>query len=71
MSDKKSVNLEKSLGELEKLVEKLEGGDATLDQSLVLFEKGVSLYKDCKKELDKAEKKISKLTKSLKEEEID
>ena len=44
MSDKKAVNLEKSLGELEKLVEKLEGGEATLDESLVLFEKGVSLF---------------------------
>lgn len=70
MTDKKAINLEKSLNELEGLVEKLESGDSTLDQSLTLFEKGVSLYKDCKKELDKAEKKISKLTKSLKEEEL-
>lgn len=71
MTDKKTIKLEKSLGDLEKLVDKLEGGDSSLDQSLALFEKGVSLYKDCKKELDKAEKKISKLTKSLKEEELD
>lgn len=71
MADKKTINLEKSLGELESLVEKLEDGSSSLDQSLSLFEKGVSLYKDCKKELDVAEKKISKLTKSLKEEDLD
>lgn len=70
MTDKKTINLEKSLTDLEVLVEKLESGESSLDQSLTLFEKGVSLYKDCKKELDKAEKKISKLTKSLKEEEL-
>ena len=66
----KAKNFEISLEELEEVVGSLEDGKLDLDDSLVLFEKGVGLYKDCKGLLDKAEKKISKLSESLREEEI-
>ena len=52
------MSFEKALSELEETVEKLEKGDLSLDESLGLFEKGVSLAKFLRAELDKAEKKI-------------
>jgi exodeoxyribonuclease VII small subunit len=61
-------NFEGSLEELEQIVDGLESGDLSLEKSIEQFEVGVSLYKECKKILDKAEKKISVLTDSLKEE---
>jgi len=56
--------------ELKTIVGELESKDLDLEQSLEMFEKGVMLYKDCKKQLEKVEKKISKLSESLKEEEL-
>lgn len=52
---------EKSIKELEEIVNKLEAGDATLSESLELFEKGIKLAKECNKMLDEAEKKVSVL----------
>ena len=71
MGGKKMSDFEKSLDELEKIVAGLESGKLSLDKGLEEFEKGVKLYKGCKEELDKAEKKIMKLTDSLKEELLD
>lgn len=68
---KKIVNFEKDLEELEKLVDLLEKGELGLSESLENFEKGVKLYQSCKSELEKAEKKITKLTDQLNEEKID
>ncbi len=50
---------EESMKELEEIVAKLEKGDATLDESLEYFEKGIKLSKECKTMLDNAEKKVS------------
>ncbi len=69
MTEKKSF--EASLKELELIVSKLESGEVSLKESLDNFEKGTKLYKECKNELSLAEKRIAKLTESLKEEEID
>ena len=52
---------EKSIKELEEIVNKLENGDASLSESLELFEKGIKLAKECNKMLDDAEKKVSVL----------
>ena len=54
-------SFEKSLEELAQIVEKLESGDVSLEESLSLFEKGVKLSKSCQKILDEAEKKVSVL----------
>ena len=62
-------SFESTLTELEDLVSSLESGELELDVSIQKFEEGVSLYKNCKTLLNKAEKKISVLTESLKEEE--
>ena len=73
MSDKKvasKINLEEGLKELENLVADLESEQFSLDDSLKKFETGVKLFKNCKDKLDKAEKKISQLNESLKEESL-
>ncbi len=70
-TDLKSQKFEKSLEKLEELVSKLESGELSLDESLEKFEIGVELYKNCKDQLSKVEKKITKLTDSLKEEPLD
>ena len=41
------MDYEKKLNELEELVNKLENGNVTLEESVALFESGVALTKDC------------------------
>ena len=55
------AEFERQLKELEAVVEKLERGDITLEESVKLFEEGVKLSEACKKELDGAEGKIQVL----------
>jgi exodeoxyribonuclease VII small subunit len=69
--NKKKPNFENSLEELETLVDDLESGDLSLDESIKKFETGVKLYKNCKDQLSKAEKKIKVLTESLNEEDYE
>lgn len=52
-------NFEKSLNELEEIVEKLERGEMSLDDSIEIFQKGVTLSRDLSKMLDEIEKKIT------------
>jgi exodeoxyribonuclease VII small subunit len=52
---------EKKLKRLEEIVEKMEEGEISLDDSLKLFEEGVKLSRDCSKELTEAEKKVKVL----------
>lgn len=52
---------ESDLKKLEEVVERLERGDLSLDDSVKLFEEGVKLSNACKAELDKAEGKIQVL----------
>ena len=57
-------SFEKALTELESVVEKMEAGELSLDESLALFEKGVKLAKFLREELGKAEKKVEILLKN-------
>ena len=63
MADKKELSFEQAMGRLEQIVKLLEKGDAPLEDSLSLFEEGTALAKRCNLYLEKAEKKIVKLTK--------
>ncbi len=47
---------------LEQIVAQMERGDAPLEESLTLFEEGTKLLKQCTGLLDKAEQKVSLLT---------
>jgi exodeoxyribonuclease VII small subunit len=56
------TSFENSLGELEKIVAELEGGDLPLERSLELFERGITLSESCRKQLEQAETRIEVLT---------
>ncbi len=56
-------SFEESLKKLETIVDKLEKGDLSLEESLKLFEEGVGLSATCKKELEEAEGKVETLIK--------
>ena len=55
--------LEKSLAELETLVERLEGGELSLEQALAEFERGMKLTRECQAVLKEAEQKVEILLK--------
>ncbi len=63
MAEKK-ITFEESLKELEDIVRKLESGDASLDEMLELFEKGIARTKECNAQLKNAEQRISILMKN-------
>lgn len=54
----KPVDFEKSLGQLEALVDKLEAGDLSLEESLQAFEEGVKLTRECQSRLAEAEQRV-------------
>ena len=58
---KKLPDFEKSLEELESLVEQLESGDLSLDESLKQFKRGVELTRHCQGVLEKAQQTVEKL----------
>ena len=57
----KTPDFETALAELEALVERMEQGDLSLDESLKQFERGVQLTRSCQKALKDAEKKVQVL----------
>lgn len=57
------ASFEESLKKLETIVDRLEKGDLSLEESLKLFEEGVGLSNACKQELDAAEGKVEMLIK--------
>ena len=61
-TDESPLSFEDALKELEHLVETLEKGDLSLEQSLTTFERGVGLTRTCQKALDDAEQKVRILT---------
>ena len=68
MVSKKKVTFEENLAALERIVQELESGKVSLDESLKKYEEGVKVYKNCRDLLQKAEKKITLLTDKLDEE---
>ena len=56
------MTFEESLVELEKVVQDLERGDISLDDSLARYERGVTLLKACHAQLQGAEAKVRELT---------
>ena len=56
-------SLEAGLQELERIVRELEKGDLPLEESLRLFETGMRLSADCKRQLEEAESRVEILMK--------
>jgi exodeoxyribonuclease VII small subunit len=58
---KKPVDFEQSLNALEALVNRMEKGDLTLEESLQAFETGIQLTRECQNRLAEAEQQVLKL----------
>ena len=58
MAETTIKDFEAAIAELETIVKKLEEGDLPLEQSLVLYERGVQLSRFCHSSLEKAERRI-------------
>lgn len=59
--DPQEKKFEAALEELEQVVEQIESGELSLEDSLAAFEKGVSLVRFCNQKLNEVEKKIETL----------
>ncbi len=55
------MSFEDAIAELENIVDKLEKGQLSLDESLSLFEKGIRLVRECNDKLKSAQQKVEKL----------
>ncbi|TCZ89021.1 exodeoxyribonuclease VII small subunit [Lysobacter sp. N42] len=56
------ADFEQSLDALEQLVERMEQGDLSLEESLAAYERGVGLYRRCQTALEEAEMRVRLLT---------
>jgi exodeoxyribonuclease VII small subunit len=56
------INFETSIAALEELVEKMESGEFSLEESLQQFERGIALARACQQALREAEQKVLQLT---------
>lgn len=62
MNAKKStINFEQAISDLEDLVNDLEAGDLSLEESLATFEKGIKLTRECQEQLNQASQKVTQL----------
>ena len=60
----KAITLEESFGSLEKIIDSLENGQLSLDESFKMYNEGIKLIKSCNLQLDKVEKQIIILDKN-------
>jgi exodeoxyribonuclease VII small subunit len=65
------IDFESALKELETLVEQMEQGDISLEQSLENFERGIVLTRACQKALQEAEQKVQILTQKQGEDTVE
>ena len=61
------LTFEQAQAELERIVERLELGQASLDEALALWERGEELYALCRAKLDAAQGKVEELARRVEE----
>jgi exodeoxyribonuclease VII small subunit len=61
MTRAKKIDFEAALAQLEKLVEQMEDGELSLEDSLKTFESGIKLARDCQQALQDADQKVQLL----------
>jgi exodeoxyribonuclease VII small subunit len=59
------LDFDSAINRLEEIVEKMESGQPSLEESLAMFEEGVKLSLYCQKELQKTDGKVQRLMKKL------
>ena len=62
------IKFEEALKKLEKIINELESGELSLDESLKIYQEGIELARTCNQKLDSAKKKIDLLSKNKKGE---
>ena len=65
-----SLDFEASMHELESLVERMEKGEQSLEDSLKDFERGIALTRTCQKSLQETEQKIQQLIEKNGQDEL-
>ncbi len=65
----KKLNFESAMGRLQEIVERLESGEAPLEEAMALFEEGAKLSALCYNTLDRAQLKVTELAALPPEEE--
>jgi exodeoxyribonuclease VII small subunit len=70
MARQRANEFEKSFQQLEKIVQRLEGEELSLDDSLRLFEEGIRLSRFCHQKLEEVEKKIELILADAKGEPV-
>jgi exodeoxyribonuclease VII small subunit len=68
--NQKLPDLETSLTEINSLIEQMEQGDLSLEQSLAQFERGITLIKHAQRILQTAEQKVQLLMKNSQDEKL-
>ncbi len=56
------LSVEESFAMLDRLLEKMEGGEASLEESFQLYTKGMQLLKNCNDKIDLVEKKMLQIS---------
>ncbi len=54
----KPVKIEEAFSRLDEIIEKLEGGELSMEESFALYGEGLSLVKSCRGSIDETEKKL-------------
>lgn len=54
----KKISLEESFEQLDEVIQQLQGGEMTLEESFKKYEEGMKLIKNCNDAIDKVEKKL-------------
>ncbi len=57
-----NLSFEEALSRLEQIIERIESGEAGLEQAIAEYERGVALIRRCKDILQKAEQRVDELT---------
>ena len=70
MAKPRTNDFEKSFQQLEKIVQRLESEELSLDESLELFEQGIGLSRFCHQKLEQIEKKIELILADAKGEPV-
>lgn len=65
----KSVSLEENFADIEEILDKLENGSLSLEESFQLYKSGIKLIRQCNTQLDKVEKQIIILDRKEEEED--
>ncbi len=59
-------DFERSIAEVESIIQRIEAGEVGLEESIAQYERGVALIKQCRAVLDRVEQRVADLTQQMK-----